>query len=87
MDGCTVLLSEDFRQILPVIARGTRADEVNASLKRSYLWPYIKILELKTNIRVLCTNQDNINFVKDLLLIGKGEFQATNDKINIKKFL
>lgn len=86
MGGCTVLFSGDFRQILPVVTRGTRADEVNASLKRSYLWPYIKILELKTNMRVLCTDQDNINFVKDLLLIGKGEFQATNDKINIKSF-
>ncbi|XP_027851457.2 ATP-dependent DNA helicase pif1-like [Aphis gossypii] len=86
MGGCTVLFSGDFRQILPVVTRGTRNDEVNASLKRSYLWPYIKILGLKTNMRVLCTDQDNINFVKDLLLIGKGEFQATNDKINIKSF-
>ncbi|XP_022169936.1 uncharacterized protein LOC111033491 [Myzus persicae] len=37
-------------------------------------------------MRVLCTDQDNKNVVKDLLLIGKGEFQATNDKINIKSF-
>ncbi|XP_022164498.1 uncharacterized protein LOC111029689 [Myzus persicae] len=37
-------------------------------------------------MRVLCTDQDNINVVKDLLLIGKGEFQTTNDKINIKSF-
>lgn len=86
MGGCTVLFSGDFCQILPVIARGTRADEVNASLKRSYLWPYIKILELKTNMRVLCTGQDNINFAEDLLLIDNGEFQETNDKINIKSF-
>jgi len=35
-------------------------------------------------MRVLRTDQDNINVIKDLLLIGKGEFQATNDKINIK---
>jgi len=31
MGGCTVLFSGDFCQILPVIARETRADEVNAS--------------------------------------------------------
>jgi len=37
-------------------------------------------------MRVLCTSQDNIHFDKDLLLIGNGEFQATNDKINIKSF-
>jgi len=55
MGGCTVLFSGDFRQILPVIARGTRANEVNASLNRSYLWPYLKILKLKTNMRVLCS--------------------------------
>jgi PIF1 helicase. len=30
-----VLFSGDFRQILPVITRWTRADEVNALLKRS----------------------------------------------------
>ena len=29
MDGCTVFFSGDFRQILPVITRETRADEVN----------------------------------------------------------
>ena len=33
MGGCTVLFSGDIRQILPVITRGTREDEVNASLK------------------------------------------------------
>jgi len=63
-----------------------KADEVNASLKRSYLWPYIKILELKTNMRVLFSGRGNINFNKDLLLIINGEFQATNDKKNIKSF-
>jgi len=35
-------------------------------------------------MRVLCAGEDNINFAKDLLLIGNGEFKATNDKINIK---
>ena len=43
----TILFSGDFRQILPVMTRGTRADEVNASLKRSYLWPQITKCELK----------------------------------------
>lgn len=55
-------------------------------MKIFYLWPHTKILELKTIVRVLCTGQDNIDFAKDLLLIGYGEFQATNDKISIKSF-
>ena len=33
MGGITFLFSVDFRQTLPVIPKGTRADEVRASLK------------------------------------------------------
>lgn len=32
MGGTVVLLAGDFRQILPVITRGTPADEINACL-------------------------------------------------------
>ncbi|XP_053967967.1 ATP-dependent DNA helicase PIF1-like [Anastrepha ludens] len=38
MGGALLLLAGDFRQILPVIPKGTAADEVNACLKSSYLW-------------------------------------------------
>ncbi|KAL8606454.1 hypothetical protein ACOMHN_015543 [Nucella lapillus] len=46
MGGVTVVLSGDFRQTLPVIAKGTRADEVNACVKASYpeasgLFPFV----------------------------------------------
>ena len=33
MGGVVVLLAGDFRQTLPVIERGTPADEINACLK------------------------------------------------------
>ncbi|GFY06969.1 ATP-dependent DNA helicase [Trichonephila clavipes] len=52
MGGLTVLLSGDFRQTLPVVLRGTRADIVKACLKTSFLWPHIKVVSLKINIRV-----------------------------------
>ncbi|GFV98003.1 ATP-dependent DNA helicase [Trichonephila clavipes] len=35
--GATFLFAGDFRQILPVVTKGTRADEINACLKRSVL--------------------------------------------------
>jgi len=35
MGGVTVLLAGDFRQTLPVIPRGTTADEVKSCLKAS----------------------------------------------------
>ena len=77
MGGCTILFSGDFPQILPVMTRGTRADEVNASLKRSHLWPHITKCDLKTNMRIVSTSKNNRQFSTDLLQIGNG----VNDRI------
>lgn len=52
MGGVTVLLAGDFRQTLPVVPRGTRANEVNACIKASYLWPLTVKLSLTKNMRV-----------------------------------
>ncbi|XP_055941777.1 uncharacterized protein LOC129971825 [Argiope bruennichi] len=45
MGGVTLVLSGDFRQTLPVIPRGTKADEMNASIKASYIWKMFKDLD------------------------------------------
>ncbi|GBN26571.1 hypothetical protein AVEN_177571-1 [Araneus ventricosus] len=50
--GVTVLLACDFRQILPVVLRGARADKVKAYLKSSILWSIVKILSLRINMHV-----------------------------------
>ena len=81
MGGCTILFSGDFRQILPVLTRGMRADKVNASLKRSYLRPPITKSELKTNIRIVSSSKDNRQFCIVLLQIGNG----VNDFITLNK--
>ena len=62
MGGCTILFYGYFRQMLPVNSRGTRADEVNASLKRSYLWPHITKCELKMSMRIVSSSKDNMQF-------------------------
>ncbi|XP_024981688.1 uncharacterized protein LOC112518279 [Cynara cardunculus var. scolymus] len=51
--GLTVVCGGDFRQILPVIPRGTRLDIVNASLNSSHLWPLFRVYELNQNMRLL----------------------------------
>ena len=48
--GVTILLSRDFRQT-PVVPRGTKGDELNASLIASSLWRHIKVLRPKRNKR------------------------------------
>uniref|UniRef100_A0A453JKF5 ATP-dependent DNA helicase n=1 Tax=Aegilops tauschii subsp. strangulata TaxID=200361 RepID=A0A453JKF5_AEGTS len=36
--GKTVVFGGDFRQVLPVVRKGSRAQIINSSLRRSYLW-------------------------------------------------
>lgn len=68
-----ILLAGDFRQTLPVIPRSTPADELNACLKLSYFWRYVKKLQLTTNMRVALQNDPSADdFSKQLLAIGNG---------------
>lgn len=72
--GAMALLAGDFRQTLPVILRSTAADEINACLKLSYLWRYVKVLKLMTNMRVALQNDSSAEiFSNQLLAIGNGE--------------
>ena len=41
MGGVAMVLSGDFRQTLPVIPKGTKADEIRACLQSSPLWSKI----------------------------------------------
>ncbi|XP_049302983.1 uncharacterized protein LOC125776145 [Bactrocera dorsalis] len=71
--GAMILLAGDFRQILPIVPRSTPADELNACLKSSILWKYIKTLKLSINMRVeLQEDQSGEVFSKQLVDIGNG---------------
>ncbi|XP_060874369.1 ATP-dependent DNA helicase pif1-like [Metopolophium dirhodum] len=72
--GLMILLAGDFRQTLPVVPRGTPADELNACLKASPLWNNVKTLSLTTNMRVQLQNdQSAAQFSKQLLDLGNGK--------------
>ncbi|CAF1801401.1 unnamed protein product [Brassica napus] len=71
--GKTVMLGGDFRQILPVIPQGSRADTVLASISHSYLWNSCQKFSLKTNMRV---NQDEKEFSEWLLKVGEGHLET-----------
>ena len=87
MGGVTFVVSGDFRQILPVIKKGTRANEVDACFKSSYLWHHVKILSLKTNMRVHLTgDQDAFQFSEKLLAVGNGEIPTDeNNEIEMSQ--
>ena len=71
--GITLLMCGDFRQTLPVVARGTRADEVKACIKSSHLWSKVQRLCLHTNMRLhIHGDVDADVFAQQLLLVGNG---------------
>ena len=74
----------DFRQILPVIPRGSRSDIVNATINSSYLWDHCQILRLTKNMclqnNMQATDQEEIAaFAQWIIDIGDGIIGHEND--------
>ena len=82
--GKTVVLGGDFRQILPVVPRGGRADIVHACINSSPLWRGCRVLKLTKNMRLQFPS-DGIDseclkvFAKWILDIGDGKLGEDND--------
>ncbi|KAL8608682.1 hypothetical protein ACOMHN_002911 [Nucella lapillus] len=85
MGGVTLIMAGDFRQTLPVIVRGTRADAVNACIKSSNLWRSVQSLTLQTNMRVHLNGDEAAGvFAGQLLQIGNGTIPTNeSDKIQL----
>jgi hypothetical protein len=49
--GKVMVFGGDFRQVLPVVTRGTRAQVTDATLQRSCLWNKIRKIRLTRNMR------------------------------------
>ena len=49
--GKVIVFGGDFRQVLPVVPKGTRQETVNTSLVKSDLWPSLENLKLTKNVR------------------------------------
>jgi len=82
--GKVVVFGGDFRQILPVIPKGTRQEVVHATINSSYLWNYCEVLTLTKNMRILRGASDlDIEakriFSEWVLAIGDGRIGEDND--------
>ncbi|KAG2215167.1 hypothetical protein INT45_011842 [Circinella minor] len=83
--GKIVVFGGDFRQVLPVIRNGTRAQIVNQSLNRANFWNQVTIHHLRTNMRVQqARNVNDANTLREfseyLLRIGDG----TEDRVHVQ---
>ncbi|KAK9050845.1 hypothetical protein SSX86_030188 [Deinandra increscens subsp. villosa] len=81
--GKVVVLGGDFRQILPVVPRSTRADVVDAAVNNSSaIWNACKIFCLTTNMRLSCPSTSAADlmemrrFNKWILDMGCGKLPA-----------
>ncbi|RYQ88822.1 hypothetical protein Ahy_B09g095793 isoform D [Arachis hypogaea] len=85
--GKVVVLGGDFRQVLPVIPKGSRAEIVMASINSSILWKYCEVLRLTKNMRLASgleqsTAQELRSFSDWILQIGEGRSGTmVNDKL------
>ncbi|KAL6558730.1 hypothetical protein OROMI_019080 [Orobanche minor] len=78
--GKVIVLGGDFRQILPVVPKGSREDIVYSSISSSPLWHYCKVLRLTKNMRLTVgqtMTSSRVQEIKDfsewILKIGDGE--------------
>ncbi|GBN18952.1 hypothetical protein AVEN_38677-1 [Araneus ventricosus] len=58
--GKVIIIGDDFRQTLPVVPRGTRADVIETSINSSPLWSKCTHLSLTTNIRFARQREHNM---------------------------
>lgn len=87
MGGITFVFAGDFRQTLPVVTKGTRADIIKACLKSSPLWSSIQKLNLRTNMRAHLGGATNNDFPQQLLKLGEGVFPSSNLSTNCSEIV
>eukprot|EP00116_Pleurobrachia_bachei_P000686 sb/3460948/ len=75
--GITVILSGDWRQVLPVVKKGTRGQVVQACLKRSYIWDTVEKFSFSLNMRATQAD-DNGLFAAYLETVGEGKLPKCN---------
>ncbi|XP_012828666.1 PREDICTED: ATP-dependent DNA helicase PIF1-like [Erythranthe guttata] len=84
--GKIVVFGGDFRQILPVIPKGTRQEVVFASINSSCLWRYCEVLTLTKNMRLQSGKSDSEvrevkKFSEWVLSVGDGTVGGPNDGV------
>lgn len=74
--GKVIVFGGDFRQVLPVVVKGSREDIVQACFKKSVLWNSVTVLRLSINMRLAnldCSDAEEQKEYADWILrVGEG---------------
>ncbi|XP_057454849.1 uncharacterized protein LOC130746294 [Lotus japonicus] len=86
--GKVVVLGGDFRQILPVILKGSRSEIISSSVNSSYLWKHCKVMKLTTNMRLQQAGSSSSSleikeFADWLLQVGDGTVKPIDEDDSI----
>lgn len=74
--GKTIIFGGDFRQVLPVIPKGTKAELIYTSVVKALFCSQVNILKLKKNMRSRNNHQFSDFF---LLCVDNGEEEVAED--------
>ncbi|XP_073121737.1 uncharacterized protein [Henckelia pumila] len=81
--GKTMIFGGDFRQVLPVVKRGSAREQIAASISRSTFWNNANVIHLYQNMR----SAEDIEFSQLLLRIGDGVQHCVNEHINDANYM
>jgi ATP-dependent exoDNAse (exonuclease V) alpha subunit len=81
--GISVIFGGDWKQILPIVIKGSRPQIVGACLQRSRIWEELKVLKLNTNMRLMQGIQEENDFAKWQLEVGSGQHTDNDNNVNI----
>ena len=70
--GITVVFSGDWRQCLPIVPRGGKAEIMAATMKSSHLWKIAIVHKLTENMRLRSGGEDYAAFANWLMRVGNG---------------
>ena len=73
----------DFKQTLPIITKGNRAQTVGVCLQRSSIWRNIKVLKLTQNMRLNQDDPAQAAFAKWQLEVGHGGHTTADGSIHL----
>ncbi|XP_073153208.1 uncharacterized protein [Henckelia pumila] len=73
--GKTMIFGGDFRKVLSVVKRGSKASQIAASISRSTFWHCVQIIHLQENMR----SAQDMEFSQFLLREGDGLQHTVNE--------
>jgi ATP-dependent DNA helicase PIF1 len=79
--GKVMLLGGDFRQVLPVLRRAGKAQQLSSTIKQSSLWSLFKVHRLSSNMRA---GRNQTLFADWLLKLGNGSINLPDDTEKIE---